>query len=541
MFKSNKVGPDGDGPHMTETADGVSVTCEVCIVGHSEASGLISWLREQLEALTQPALTCTADSTATVSAYVVVLTQNSWQSTEVKQALSRAIAEGKRICMVHLPLNETRYLYCSEVADVGDVNDIRVDLGQLLGSVPEEFSNLFAEFEVLSLRREPWVVRAVTLHIIEAIGYSRRKVAAQNKKVLVDVPNYLRECIFEGVAWKGEEAMGWYQIIAYFGEEIDSGAETGTVSMEVEYLSRSCYSVPSFTTTHSLSWTKSSSSSQITIKQDGEKSWYADERWVSNTQRIHSLCQGIFDLPSQTLLLSNKYCNAYNQNIQEEARLSKLKFRYHICVLGVASEIADTAITFSHVLRERAQTSRKPRIAVLCDREPEIEADDAIVSASGMVCVFVTPSVWKDSAVARCMRTARDNNISIILMSQSDPRLNGHCIVKDTMQGAPTDVKNQDVLPFYRRSYEQSALLDHVLKQAGYTEAVVDELSLPDQWKLGSSDPAVMENKLLTYIDSWNNTSELALLQQGQWRYYEGVAGRGKQIWGWYQIGKTPS
>ena len=508
---------------------------DICLTGHDEASPLLDWLETQLKAHIKPPFTCTRNVSSSSTAYIVALTPNSWSCPSVLNVLATATCAGKRIGLVHLPLNESEYLYSSDVANVGNVSQIRVDLGVLLKTVSNEFSSVFTDCEVMSIRREPWAANAVIKHLIEMIGYGR-KYSSQNQLAMHETAlneDVLSDCIFEGIAYDktNDSLLGWYQIIAQF----DNSCETAV--FEVEYLSQSHHSLTSFKCANTVQW--SPKENKIWQTPDDHVSWYNDERWKLNTDRVMSFCSGFYDPQNQTMLLTNSYYNSRATLVTEIARLQKKQFRYHMCVLGVQTEIAETASMFANIMHSRAQQSRKPRIMVLCDKvliEKEISSHFSIVRRSGILIVFVTSATWQDTFILQSLDIAQAAGIQIILISQSDPRLQGHCIVPDIMKDAPAFVQSMDVLPFYRRSYEQNAFLDHIFTISSFTEAIIDDASLESYAHLGSSDPAVIDNKLFARIDLWTDTSELKLLQSGNWRYYEGKAGRGGHIWGWYQI-----
>lgn len=524
---------------------------DVLITGHDETNDLIDFFQVILHHRTNPKLRSTRDvnKLGLSRALLVVMSPNSWSSEAIISALNDAIEHSKRIVFVHLPLNDSYYSHDSSVFLKNRIN-LEVDLSRLLSTVPKQFAFLFEEIEVISLRYEAWVIDSVNSHIIESLGYIRRldssaaclffpfsSYTSKRKNITTQRSSfpdkiedfYLKEQLYEGYAFdkRRDTLLGWYQILS-------SPNEDQTVKFSVQYLSQSVTSIPSFSYTHEMHWKEADGT--WTVKQI-EGDWYTDDRWESSQGNEG---YGSLNTSNYTLELANEYSSGgASIHVSDQTVLYRCSFLYHFCLLGVINEIADTAATFANVIYERALQSRKPKIVTLCSAEYENldnNHQEEFLLKSATIVVFITPSIWTDAKVLHQLKLAKENNIPIILISQSDPRLIGHCNIPEVMKSAPEDLQQLDVLPFYRRSYEQNALLDYVLLQAGFIEAIPIDLTLQDMWKASSLDFSLMETKLLSYIDNWDDTNEIDILEKGNWIYYEGTAQRGGTVWGRYQL-----
>lgn len=524
---------------------------DVFLGGHSEAKDLLNFLEVIFHIKTTPNIVCTNNITMVekAAAVLVALSPHSWECDEVHTVLREAIHHGKRICFVHIPLNDC--LYSKECIHFSHLEQVQVDLGKLLSSVPAEFSTLFEEIEVISFRNEFWVLNAVSNHIIESLGYLRRinkdlsdlisplevlppakSATATDELALISQPH-----LYEGYAYDQTDPsklLGWYQIIS---QPIEG--EGGVVDFQVHYHSLHIHSFPSFSNSHQMHITKGDSHWNI-LQMDPNKDWYHDDRFNASTTYF-SRCEGFFDIAEGCWQLRNHYrSGSGGGSMKELSKLFLRPFLYHFALVGVNEEIADTLHTFANVLEDRAVASRKPRTAILSpngqDQDQNQSQDEEKILQAAVLIFFITPSVWKDERIAGILRLARQHEKRVLLLSQIDPRLVGHCNIPEVMKEAPSDFQSLDVLPFYRRIYEQNALLDQIFTLAGFPEAIPLESNLQDMWKTSSLDFSLMESKLLSKIDLWTETNEGQLLEKGNWIYYEGSAQRGGDVWGWYQL-----
>lgn len=528
-------------------AGGGKAGARVCVVGHDEAAPLAGFLANALEARGAPVVHCeqlcggTADAAASqargAAALLVVLSPRAWTAEWLVAALREGWDCGMRIVLTHLPASSATSAHGPGLAAVGEAA-ARVDLGSLIAGAPPQFRECFAHLEVLSVRLEAWAAPALCGHMLQALGLARyRRPAAEPDasrapSSAIDAPSPAgadARVLYWGRASDEEspdDEWGWYSVDAAY----DDGA--GVARLAVEYLSRSG-ELGSFRCATELHW--DASSGQL-WQEEGEPSWYRDATWVQNRVPLLRLASGK-RAPDGGLVLHSGYVGTSNTKRLELIRLAPLQFRHHFLVMGVAAEIEQTALAFATILHERSGVARSVRIVTCLEWGAGAETGGASVEellrGASAVIVFVTASTWGQPRLVAAVGAALVGELTVLLVSQPDPRFQGHCVVGEAMAAAPPTLRSAAVHPFYRRAYEQAALLDHVLCEAGFAEAC-PHLSRDHN---SASGLEAMQAKLLVRLDEWGSEhSQMELIGSGAWLYYEGTAGRDGQVWGWYQI-----
>ena len=299
----------------------------------------------------------------------------------------------------------------------------------------------------------------------------------------------------------GGKQTGWYSALATYTPSKSS------VSLEVSFLSKGA-EMPSFETVTEMHWDPSSSRVWL---EKGDQTWYRDKAWVKNNQvpvvvpmsghrTVAAKSQP--DRLELTAVIKSQNGNKVTELIKLEAQ----PFMYHFCIRAVAAEIGDTVVTLARMLTERSSVSRKVQIAISQDDE------SAAMNESSVLCLMVTPSIWSVPSIVRDTKAAAAAGLTIILLSESDPRFSGYCDVKQVQVGAPAEVQGREVKPLYRRVHERSALLDHILWTAGFAEA------LPQLSQDSLAKRSTMNEQYMTKLEDWDETEEIRLLNEGKWR-----------------------
>ncbi|GIM07643.1 hypothetical protein Vretimale_11718, partial [Volvox reticuliferus] len=110
----------------------------------------------------------------------------------------------------------------------------------------------------------------------------------------------------------------------------------------------------------------------------------------------------------------------------------------------------------------------------------------------------------------------------------ADPGMLSHVDPGSAVRGAPPGVISallvaSDVYPYFRRCYEQEACVQQLLAVAGLPRC---EPPLPT-----NTDEFLCELR-----ESQSDSEGLILLRERRWVYYEGVAERAGNVYGWYQV-----
>ncbi|KAG2500327.1 hypothetical protein HYH03_001903 [Edaphochlamys debaryana] len=152
----------------------------------------------------------------------------------------------------------------------------------------------------------------------------------------------------------------------------------------------------------------------------------------------------------------------------------------------------------------------------------------AALDCSAAVLAVLSPNAWSDAAFVQDLEKAAELDLPVIFLYDPDPKSPAFVDLEAVLRAAPQGAvasyiaKALDVVPLFRRWYEQSACMEQLMRAAGFGRCV----------RLPTDDDSFAEE----LREARNELGGLAVLRDRRWAYYEGTAGRGGNVWGWYQV-----
>eukprot|EP00198_Chlamydomonas_reinhardtii_P010886 XP_001700223.1 predicted protein [Chlamydomonas reinhardtii] len=367
-----------------------------------------------------------------------------------------------------------------------------VDLGQLIGTAPADFSKLFEDVEAIPYRMHPHAEEAAARHLAQMGGCGIRLRRPEAESVLPGVA-YHRPPDGGPVLLRG-----WYQVEAEFE------ADARRIHLDVSYEPKAGRSMPKYKHRMELEWEAQGAGGVLQLGEVKQGKYWG--RWTGEAVGGEG---GELQLTEE----------------EDFIVLRPQPFFYHFYLAGAPDGAASLGVRLASGLHE--QSSPGCRIRLFRSLGASTEERAAALSCSAAVLAVLSPGAWSDPGFVSDLERAAARGLPVLFLYDPDPRMASHVELSACVASAPPGpvsalLRRSDVSALYRRWYEQDACLQHLMRSAGFGRCV----HLPTD-----HDQFVFE-----LHEARSDTASLQLMREGRWLYYEGQAAREGNVWGWYQL-----
>ncbi|PNW89011.1 hypothetical protein CHLRE_01g054600v5 [Chlamydomonas reinhardtii] len=420
---------------------------------------------------------------------LVLLSPGVWACSEVLAAVRAAQERGLGVLLLflaapdaascHVPSPPTPASPPAELFDLA--RTAAVDLGQLIGTAPADFSKLFED------------------------AYLAPRPGAAPPPAPLRLPSaHLPRFYYEGVAYHrppdGGPVLlrGWYQVEAEFE------ADARRIHLDVSYEPKAGRSMPKYKHRMELEWEAQGAGGVLQLGEVKQGKYWG--RWTGEAVGGEG---GELQLTEE----------------EDFIVLRPQPFFYHFYLAGAPDGAASLGVRLASGLHE--QSSPGCRIRLFRSLGASTEERAAALSCSAAVLAVLSPGAWSDPGFVSDLERAAARGLPVLFLYDPDPRMASHVELSACVASAPPGpvsalLRRSDVSALYRRWYEQDACLQHLMRSAGFGRCV----HLPTD-----HDQFVFE-----LHEARSDTASLQLMREGRWLYYEGQAAREGNVWGWYQL-----